>query len=91
MKKMARNFRPRNPRKWRKPGIGVIRIDEQGRKVYWECKHMTVMDHDLAAAGKPCPKCNRVESEARTERRGKRDDIYRRGGRAPGSFESNSR
>jgi hypothetical protein len=88
---MARNFRPRKPHKWRKPGIGAIRIDEQGRKVYWECQHITVTDYDIATSGKPCPKCNLVTAEARKERRGKGDDIYRRGRRALGSFESNSR
>jgi hypothetical protein len=88
---MARNFKPRKPRKWRKPGIGAIRIDEQGRKVYWECQHMTVTDHEIAASGKPCPKCNPLAAEAREKLRGKFDDMYRRGRRAPGSFESNSR
>jgi hypothetical protein len=88
---MARNVKPRKPRKWRKPGLGAIRIDEQGRKVYWECRHMTVTDRDLAASGKPCLKCNRLTAEAREELRGKREDMYRRRRRAPGSFESNSR
>lgn len=91
MTKMAKNHKPRKSRKWRKPGIGAIRIDERGRKVYWECAHMTVTDHDLAASGKSCLTCSVSAAEKKEERSGKRDDVYRRGRRAPGSFESNSR
>jgi hypothetical protein len=89
MTKMAKNFKPRPKRPWRKLGVGAIRVDDQGRKVYWECQHMIVMDHDLVAAGKPCLKC-RAALEAE-DVGSKRNDIFRRRRRAPGSFESNSR